>query len=922
MTFSEKICETAREGMVLLRNNDSTLPFTKDDRISVFGRMQKEFLKSGMGSGGSVHAIYSTNLIDELSALEKKGLLHINRKPTEIYLDWIKGHPYDTGGGQWAGEPWSQKEMVLTLEQAKEAAAVSDKAVYVIGRNAGEDKDLQKTEGSWYLSPEERESLKNICAAFSKVTVIFNTCSIMDTSFIDDKDFGGNITAVLYAWMGGMESGRSTAQILCGIDSPSGKLTDTIARSIEDYPSTKNFGNEDQNFYEEDIYVGYRYFNTFAKDRILFPFGFGLSYSTFSVKARGVKKDGLDLTVEAEVTNTGKAAGKEVVQLYIEPPAGLLGRPAVELCAFAKTRKLEPGQSETLTLKCSLGDFAAYDETGLTGFTSAFVLEKGTYRIMCGTDSLSLSPVEFDSSNEIILEETVCVEQCSQAAAPVKKFQRIRNSNGKPVMEDVPLSTINMEERIQKNLPKPFARKEGTIHFDDVKKNHDLLEAFIAQLDVHQLGTIVRGEGMMSAKVTMGITAAYGGVSESLHAMGIPVAGCADGPSGIRVDTGREASLMPIGTQIACTWNEDLSRELFEFEGEELIKYEIDSLLGPGINIHRSPLNGRNFEYFSEDPYITGCMARSQIRGLKNGGSSGTIKHYAGNNQEKCRNVCDSVVSERALREIYLKAFKMTVKDGCLVSLMSSYNPVNGHWAASNYDLINTILRREWNYQGVVMTDWWAKMNDCVNGGEASIKNTAFMVRAGNDIYMIVDNDCADTNGYGDNIEDFVKQGKLTVAELQVCAKHILDFILQAPVSKRPLRKLKELRSFRTEVAKPEDVKESGCRIMNERDNFIPDDTTWLYADHQGIYNISGTYSKDSDDLSQSVTNILIDGQVAASLDCRSTQGKDTTVNASQVELFPGVYKVSLAHTKPGISVKNISFNSQVITPVSLGVVK
>ncbi|MCR5217794.1 glycoside hydrolase family 3 N-terminal domain-containing protein [Treponema sp.] len=919
MSFTNLIFQSAAEGCVLLKNEEEMLPLKRGDSVCVFGRCQKDFYKSGMGSGGSVHVIYSTILIDELLKAENESGVKIDRKLADLYEEWHKKNPFDNGGGQWAGEPWSQKEMPVSKDLAEEYAKNNSKALYVIGRNAGEDKDLKSVKGSWYLSDTEYENLVNICSAFENVAVIFNTCGIMDTSFIEDSAFKGHIKAASYVWMGGMEAGSSTAALLLGKENFSGKLTDTIAKNIEDYPSTKNFGNEKENIYQEDIYVGYRYFNTFAKDKILYPFGYGLSYTEFKSEIIDAYITDLDVTVKAKITNTGKCSGKDVLEVYVEAPQGKLGKASRVLAGFTKTSLLKSGQSEEVCIKFNLKDSASYDDCGVTGSPYCWILEAGKYFVYAGSDSLSAEKINIGNKDCIELNENVIVTKCRQAGAPYKKFQRMINKEGSSSYEDVPLNKNDLNKIIHENLPPqiPFTGDKG-ISFDDVKKDPVLLESFIGQLDVKELATIVRGEGMMSAKVTMGITAAYGGLSEKLHDYKIPVAGCADGPSGIRVDTGREASLMPIGTQLACSWNLALVEELFVEEGKELVQYQIDSLLGPGINIHRNPLNGRNFEYFSEDPYLTGVMAAVQIRGLKKGGSSGTIKHYACNSQELCRNSSDSVLSERALREIYLKAFEIVVKDKNLVSLMTSYNPVNGHWSASNYETVNMILRQEWKYKGLVMTDWWAKMNHCVKGGEASIKNTAYMIRARNDIYMIVDNDTAESNGYGDNIEKALAEGELTLGELQLCVKDILRFILQAPVSKRPLRALKEILEFSpANTAVPSDGK-----IVNEKDDFVPDENTWLKVEHKGVFNISGTYIKESDDLSQSVSNIMIDGQPAASLECRSTAGIFTTVNASQVILNPGIYHLTLEHTKPGITVSKISFNSQVITPVSMGVIK
>ena len=276
------------------------------------------------------------------------------------------------------------------------------------------------------------------------------------------------------------------------------------------------------------------------------------------------------------------------------------------------------------------------------------------------------------------------------------------------------------------------------------------------------------------------------------------------------------------------------------------------------------------------------------------------------------------MISERALREIYLKGFEIAIKSGEVKSLMTSYNALNGHWTASNFDLVTTILRKEWGYEGLVMTDWWTCMNDCVLGGKESIRNTASMVRSGNDVYMVVDNDGSESNCYEDNIEQYLSEGKLTRGELAQAALHILNFIKKSPVSKRPLRPLKIYKSYSAKVTeRPENA-----IIVEEGEPFLPENgkQIYLHAAHDAMYNISGTYSKDGDDLSQSVTNILVDGESVASLECRSTAGIETTVNAAQIKLSPGYYRIDLNATMVGICTKSLVISSEVINPVSLGV--
>lgn len=922
MDFATKIREAATEGAVLLRNEKGTLPFTDADTVSIFGRAQVDYYRSGTGSGGSVHVPYKTNLLDGM--LRKKPSGHnplINKELARVYTDWIKAHPFDNGGGGWAAEPWSQQEMQLESKLADDAASVSNKAVYVVGRTAGEEQDNRVEEGSYLLSKPEHEALAAICGAFEKVVVVLNVSNIIDITWMDDPCFKGHITSVLYTWHGGMEGGNAAADVLCGVVAPSGKLVDTIANSVEDYPSNINFGGKEKNFYQEDVYVGYRYFETFAPEKIRFPFGFGLSYTTFTTEVvKASDKKGI-ITVAVRVKNTGTVySGKEVVQLYYEAPQGKLGKPARALGAFAKTKLLKPGESQKVMLLLPLKDMASYDDSGVTGHKSCFVLEQGEYRFFLGTDSHSAKQIFVGGVDSVNVVSTMVTEQLEQALAPVEPFKRmrpaVRKDNGvyELTYEEVPLNEVDMSNRIKQNMPVeiPFTGDTG-IRFADVLHKPAKLDAFIAQLKPEELSTLVRGEGMCSDKVTPGIASAFGGVSEALFNYGIPVAGCSDGPSGIRMDNGKEASLMPIGTLLACTWNTELVAQLYTFEGKELAANKIDTLLGPGMNIHRHPLNGRNFEYYSEDPLVTGTMACAVLAGLKAGGSAGTVKHFAANNQETYRHVVDSVVSERALREIYLRGFERTVrgdlsrlgKQGRTVSLMTTYAPVNGHWTGSNYDLVNTILHKEWKYTGLVMTDWWAELNDCVAGGEHSMKHTASMVRARNDVYMVVDNNGAESNVYDDDIPSSLKEGKLTVAELQVCAKDILRFLLQAPVAKRSLRPL--VQAQLCEVRNTSIP--TGAISYGTGKQFSPsnDGATeqWIAVEQDATYNVFATYVKvTAHQVSQSVCNVLFDKRPFVSFDSRGTNGNILTANVGRVKLQKGYYAVSLNNIKPGIEVK------------------
>ena len=682
-------------------------------------------------------------------------------------------------------------------------------------------------------------------------------------------------------------------------------MPDTIAYSIEDYPSTENFGSVKCNFYEEDIYVGYRYFETFAPEKVQYPFGFGLSYTQFAVETEKAQTTGTGENAEVEitvcVTNKGEMySGKEVVQIYFEAPQGKLGKPVRQLIDFEKTKVLAPGESQTMIFKVQAKDMVSYDDSGITGHKNCYVLEEGIYRFYAGTDVRSVGLVQFGGKEGLEIEECIVVTALQEVLAPTKAFQRFRPAEkGKDGVykrgtEEVPLQTISLKQRIEENLPKEMSITGNMgITFDMVRDKKASVEAFVAQLKEEELAMIVRGEGMCNPMVTPGTASAFGGTAPSLYRYGIPAVCTADGPSGIRMDSGLKATQMPIGTMLAASWNLPMVEALYELEGKELLRNEIDTLLGPGINIHRSPLNGRNFEYFSEDPYLTGKFAVAAVKGIGKTGAAATIKHFACNNQEQARTVVNSVVSQRAVREIYLKAFEMAVKEGNARSIMTSYNPLNGHWSASNYDLCTTVLRGEWGYQGIVMTDWWAKMNDPAEGGKEDMKNTAAMVRAQNDLYMVVTNGGSEENVYEDNTLEALKENKLTVGELQRCAMNICRFILSVPAAKRPLKKI-------------EDLEEVENKFGFEPVKLLPEksETMKISIKHSGRYKFIVKLRSGLSQQAQSSTNLILNGRPVATIQTNGTDNQWVLTKLNNVYLGAGEYLAELEDVKAGMEVE------------------
>lgn len=770
--YLKTAAQVVSEGIVMLKNDNDALPLNPDDEIALFGRIQLHYYKSGTGSGGMVNVSKITGIPDGL--LENG--VSVNEELLDVYRKWDSENPFDLGDG-WGKEPWSQTEMPLDEALVAHVSESSHTAIVIIGRTAGEEQDNSLHEGSYLLTAAEKDMLAKVRRHFPKMIVLLNVGNIIDMNELLSFD----PDSVLYVWQGGMTGGTGTADVLTGKISPCGKLTDTIAANVNDYPSTPYFGDPYRNFYSEDIYVGYRYFETFARDKVLYPFGFGLSYTTFDIAITGAKQlsDKWDFTVK--VTNTGNYSGKEVVQIYCKAPQGRLGKPSRVLCGYEKTDTLAPGKSQVMTISVSNAQIASYDDSGVTGHAHCFVLEEGTYRFYAGSDVRSAKEFYHCPQNS-----TEVISRHEQALAPVESFDRIHPeiSEGRYVirMENVPLSHVDEAKRRQDNLPKeiPFTGDKG-IRLADVKNGTHTMDEFIAQLTDYDLSCMIRGEGMNSPKVTAGTAAAFGGVSDELTALGIPCGCCDDGPSGMRLDCGTKAFSLPNGTMIACTFNRTLIRELFSLTGLEMIANKVDCLLGPGMNIHRHPLNGRNFEYFSEDPFLTGTIASAQLKGLHSAGVTGTIKHFCGNNQETDRHDTNAVISERALREIYLKGFEIAVKEGNADSIMTTYGPVNGVWTAANYDLTTQILRNDWDFTGFAMTDWWAKINR--RGQAVDKSDLAAMAMAQNDVYMVCS--CGAQND--DNILASLKDGSLQRSELQRCAANICRFLMNTHAMNRLL---------------------------------------------------------------------------------------------------------------------------------------
>lgn len=875
--YVEKAAEVCADGIVMLKNDNGALPLSREEVISVFGRIQLNYYKSGTGSGGMVNVSKVTGVIEGLTELGAK----LNTDLLDTYRKWAEENPFELGEG-WGGEPWSQKEMPVSDELAEKAAKCSDAAVVIIGRTAGEEQDNNAGEGSFLLSQGERDMLSTVRKHFDRVIVLLNVGNIIDMSFVDEY----SPEAVLYIWQGGMTGGLGAAKVLLGDVSPSGRLPDTIALDITDYPSDKYFYGKERNEYTEDIFVGYRYFETFAQDRVRYPFGAGLSYTTFELGGSGTYdgKTG-NVTLTVNVKNTGSVGGKNSVLVYFSAPQGKLGKPARELCAFEKTAVLAPNGTETLTITVPAASLASYDDSGAAGHAHAWVLEKGSYRLYVGGDVRSAQ--EFFAFD--IAEDTV-TEQLTQALAPVRSFKRMTGGGSEPIYSDVPLSQTDEAAEREAAIPAEIKQtRDKGIKLADVVNGKNTLEEFIARLTDDDLCCLVRGEGMCSPKVTPGTAAAFGGVSKRLSELGVPCGCCSDGPSGMRLDCGTKAFSLPNGTLIASTFDKKLAEELFAFTGLEMAANKVDCLLGPGMNIHRHPLNGRNFEYFSEDPVLTGCMAAAELKGLHSAGVEGTIKHFCGNNQETNRHFIDSVVSERALREIYLRGFEIAVKDGGGRSVMTTYGQVNGLWTAGNFELDTVILRGQWGFDGFVMTDWWANINR--RGSAPDKGDLAAMVSAQNDVYMV----CADSEKNPDDLKAALADGRLARAELQRSAGNILRFLMGTHAMKRLMGTDDEFRVLN----KPDDSEgeNAGTDVFELDGKAVIDLShvkTGRNADYSftldvkklGAHKFTLTASSQMSETAQMNVTLYSLGTPFATFTYNGTGGKPVSFTAENVPLF------------------------------------
>ena len=702
------------EGIVLLKNEDNLLPL-EGKKLNIFGAGSVSPFYGGAGSG----AITSENPVSFYDALEAEGIPY-NMELRKLYEANNRSVQVKTDSTQinnllnlalFKNTIEEMPVSKLTDKVMQNAQAYSETALIMISRTSAEGAD--HSADTLDLSSAEKALVEKVAAAFPQVVVLFNIGNIMEMGWLEDYT---SIKAAAILWIPGEFGMTAVARMLSGKVNPSGKLADTIAYSIDDHPSSACFGNYAYNGgttsligaasyveYIEGIYVGYRYFETFAKARVQYPFGYGLSYTRFQQTLLSHSVGGGKVTLKVEVKNTGKIAGKDTVQVYYSAPytKGGIEKSAIELGGFAKTKLLRPGAKQTVTVTFDVNDMASYD----TG-RGAWVLEKGAYQIILGKDVRThIDSFTYTNKNDVVIGKD-----------PVTGT-KIRNLfgdvySGFPVLsraqpENPPKARKLTATDAVKNVdqwpepaktgaaPKLGARYDKPITLQDVSKDCGLWDKFLDQLTLQEMAMLV----------TKGGYETYG-----VPRLGIPHTMDNDGPSSVKGRNGLlytdSGTAYPCATAIACTWNLALAEQMGKSVGIEARNIGTDVWYAPGANIHRNPCGGRNFEYFSEDPLLSGKMASGIVGGAKAEGLVTTIKHFALNDQETNRIGLFTWANEQAMREIYLKAFEIPLKETKAAGVMSGLNRLGTVWCGASAALLNDLLREEWGFEGFVVSDF------------------------------------------------------------------------------------------------------------------------------------------------------------------------------------------------------------------------
>lgn len=755
----------AGEGMVLLKNEGGTLPLKRGARVALFGKATVEYIKGGGGSG-DVFCAYTRNIYDGFKLKEDEGKVSVFKPTAEFYKEYVKEAGkriptraqiekiwdrvnamsfckekddiiYDTFASMHVAEAHMPDELIA------EAAKNADIAIITLSRFSAEGVDRKAIPGDYYLSDTEKSLIDRVTAAFPNTVIVLNSGAVVDCEYFAENE---KVGAIIFGWQGGLEGGTATADIICGDVNPSGRLADTIPVSYDAYQNAQEFltGFEHLDYFD-DIYVGYRYFETVpgAAEKVRYPFGFGLSYTDFEFSGAFCGESDGKIVAAVTVRNVGKVPGKEVVELYYSAPQGKLGKPARELAAFKKTKLLSPGESESLALSFDISDMASFDDLGKIK-KSAFVLEKGAYSFHLGASVRATEKLKY----EFVLNDDIIIKESKSLCRPTKLEKRLLSDGSfESLPTGEPVRSRGTHAEIEAKAP------AETVKFDEVGETITLDE-FIKQFTVDELIDFVGGHQNQPGVCNTG---AFGGMKR----LNVPPLPTADGPAGLRLNasTGVPTTAWPCATLLACTWNTELIEEIGVAGGAELRENNLGVWLAPAMNIHRNPLCGRNFEYFSEDPLLAGKCCAADVRGIQSQKIAASVKHFACNNRESNRFECDSRVSERALREIYLRGFEICVREADPWTIMSSYNLINGSHTSVSYELLTELLRNEWGFKGAVTTDWGVHSNHSDE------------VLAGNDIKM--------GDGEPEELKAAFESGKITRADLEASVKRILELTLK-----------------------------------------------------------------------------------------------------------------------------------------------
>ena len=732
----EVAIQAAREGMVLLRNENNVLPLQENTVLNCFGSAQYMFRNTATGAG-LINPRWQANFHQ---SIEEHSSFRVNREVSDLYLELQDVVPSEA-----------------VLNQAKEQ---SDTAIILVSRHSGEFSDNRAVKGGYYLSDDERAMITAISKAFPKTVAIINTGYPIEMGWV--KEFG--IDAVIYTGFAGMGAGYALMEILDGRTNPSGKLPDTWTYDYYDNPAAHNFinlpaehkqvGEKDFGvhlYYGENIYVGYRYFDTFDKE-VAYCFGHGMSYTDFAFDFGVPDYENGNVAVDVTVRNTGKRPGKEVVQLYIQAPDGAIEKPKRVLAAFEKTALLQPGESQTLTLTAPEKAFASFCEN-----TGAFLLEAGEYRIWAGN-----SLVDSQQIGSFSLEMAKVLVKTNRINLPVESFKQITKED--PTVEAVS-KIVPLEERTGKGAPRPVydpkplpPYRGKKITFAQLKADPTLLDKFVAQMSNDELCKMNVCGG---ADWYMPWQSGAAGKTAVIHKYKMPKVMVSDGNTGLNLK--KRNIGFPSSCTVAASFNKELAYTIGKVIAEESLEHKIGMNLGPAMNIHRNILNGRHPEYFSEDPFLGGIMAGYHGKGLEENGCGCTYKHLFCNGSDTSRKASHSIVSERALREIYYKVFEFAVDVHKPSGIMTSYNAVNGIYPAENAEILQTLLREEWGLDSMIMTDW----------GTYDTVDPVEMVKAGN---------CWLTDGSGKYVrilQKAVKEGKLSRAVLEQNVRYVVKTILR-----------------------------------------------------------------------------------------------------------------------------------------------